>query len=345
MRWQLDFSTRRGDFELKVAVDHEAPILGLFGPSGSGKTSLLESIAGLIPVEGTIELAQRRLDGLPAHRRRLGVVHQDGRLFPHLSVAANLDYGHTGQGPMLDEVVDLLELEALLERRPTNLSGGEARRVALGRALLSDPTCLLLDEPFAGVDVERRRRLIPFLRRVHRHFGLPMLVISHELEELLELGEHLALLADGELVGVGRYTDLIHDHEVLGRLLPGGLPNVWPVEVVAADEGGASRLRPEGGGPELWGPPLDRDLKRATAVLRAADVALSLQRIDGISVRNQWCGPIRQVETCAGRCIAEIDLGRPLLVELTEGSWRRLGLEVGREVWALVKANSVRLHG
>lgn len=195
----IDIALRRGGFARHVRIAEDARVLALTGPSGAGKTSVLNAIAGLTrPVSGRIAIdgralfdAAQRID-VPTHRRRVGYVFQDARLFPHRSVRANLLYGrhgtHGGEATFeLDAVVELLGIGALLERRPANLSGGEAQRVAIGRALLSQPAILLLDEPLSSLDHARREELIPYLQRVRDQTHLPMVYVSHTEDDVRRL--------------------------------------------------------------------------------------------------------------------------------------------------------------
>ena len=198
---RLDIDLQRGAFRRHVRIHEDARVLALTGPSGAGKTSVLNAIAGLVrPRAGRIEVdgrvlfdSARGID-LPAHRRRVGYVFQDARLFPHLDVRGNLLYGRhaaAAAGPRfeLEAVVALLGIEALLQRRTANLSGGEAQRVAIGRALLSQPAILLFDEPLSALDQARREELIPWLQRVRDEVRLPMLYVSHHPEEVRRLAE------------------------------------------------------------------------------------------------------------------------------------------------------------
>ncbi|WP_045728126.1 ATP-binding cassette domain-containing protein [Xanthomonas sp. GPE 39] len=198
----LHLHLQRGHFERHVRIEEQARAIALIGPSGAGKTSILNAIAGVLrPRSGRIVLDGRVLydsaNGidLPAHRRRIGYVFQDARLFPHMDVRRNLDYGRhqRAQMPrfMLDTVVDLLDIGALLARRPDTLSGGEAQRVAIGRALLSQPTILLLDEPLCALDAERRNALIPYLQRVRDDMRLPLLYVSHQSEDVARIANAL----------------------------------------------------------------------------------------------------------------------------------------------------------
>lgn len=196
----LAIELRRGDYRRLVRIEDDARVVALVGPSGAGKTSVLNAIAGLLrPHAGRIVIDGRvlfdssaRVD-LPAHRRRIGYVFQDARLFPHLDVRANLNYGRHGRGTEVpfsfDDIVALLGIEALLARRPRHLSGGEAQRVAIGRALLSQPAILLLDEPLSALDRARREELIPYLQRVRDEIRLPMLYVSHREDEVRRIAD------------------------------------------------------------------------------------------------------------------------------------------------------------
>ncbi|MEO6517701.1 MAG: ATP-binding cassette domain-containing protein [Pseudoxanthomonas sp.] len=201
----LDMQLRRGSFERHVRIEDTARVVALSGHSGAGKTSVLHAIAGLVtPRAGHIEIDGRRLYDsargidVPAHRRRVGYVFQDARLFPHLDVRRNLQYGRHGRSNVqafgFDAVVALLGIEALLERRIANLSGGEIQRIALGRALLSQPALLLLDEPLSMLDQARREELIPYLQRVRDETTLPLIYVSHSADEVKRLTDAVHLL-------------------------------------------------------------------------------------------------------------------------------------------------------
>lgn len=193
---ELDVEFQRGDYSLCARQTLDAPISGILGASGSGKTTLLALIAGLLkPQRGTITLNQKTLFNhrdntcVPPHKRRIGLVFQDGQLLPHLSVRSNLLYGHNNIQPAqrrftLDRVVDLLELAPLLQRRPATLSGGEKQRVALGRAVLYSPELLLLDEPLSALDERLKQQILPFFLRIYAECAIPMVYVTHALSEL-----------------------------------------------------------------------------------------------------------------------------------------------------------------
>lgn len=206
----VDIEIRQGTFVLAAAFAIDTRAAALFGPSGGGKTTILDAIAGLrTPRRGAIAVNDRVLFSsaerinLPPHHRHVGYVPQDVALFPHMNVRRNLLYGrHPGVSPDLERVVSMLEIEKLLDRRVTELSGGERQRVALGRALMSGPSILLLDEPLAAVDVPLRRRILPYLRRVRDELRVPILYVSHDREEVEELADHVVLVESGRVTGV-----------------------------------------------------------------------------------------------------------------------------------------------
>jgi molybdate transport system ATP-binding protein len=212
---RVDVVKKLGEFTLEAAFTSEGRVTGLFGASGAGKTSLINMIAGLVqPDRGTIALDGETLDDsaaglhIPPYRRRIGYVFQDARLFPHLDVRQNLDYGRRmnrlDQDPAQQKrVIDLLDIGALLNRRPGRLSGGERQRVAFGRALLSKPKLLLLDEPLGALDEERKREILPYLVRLRDEAGIPMVYVSHDAAELRQLATQIVMLKGGRITAFG----------------------------------------------------------------------------------------------------------------------------------------------
>ncbi|MCC8468245.1 molybdenum ABC transporter ATP-binding protein [Xanthomonas phaseoli] len=200
----IDLQLQRGSFERRIRIHDDARVVALVGPSGAGKTTVLNAIAGLVrPQAGHIHIDGRCLYDagqgidLPTHQRRIGYVFQDARLFPHLDVRRNLRYGRHARGTApfgFDDVVALLGIAPLLQRRPRNLSGGEAQRVAIGRALLAQPAILLFDEPLSALDQARREELIPYLQRVRDEIRLPMLYVSHNPDEVQRIADSVHVL-------------------------------------------------------------------------------------------------------------------------------------------------------
>jgi molybdate transport system ATP-binding protein len=338
-----------------IEAEFSAPVPGvtaLFGASGAGKTTLVHLIAGLLkPASGRIALGSRVfLDtqhgiAVPAEQRRLGVVFQEPRLFPHLSVLGNLCYGmrRVPRGATsLAEIAALLALEPLLARRVHTLSGGEKSRVALGRALLAQPELLLLDEPLSGLDAPRREDVLPYLERL-RERALPIVYVSHQYEEVLRLATHLVLLEGGRVLASGSPAQLSLAPE-LRRHLPGdavGSVIDCPVERV---EAGLATVRI---GPHPFTFPAD--VAAGTARLRvlvpARDVILALAPTPGLSVRNQLPGTVRRLEMDPGGALVTVECAQvQFLARVTHAAVAELGIRAGLALYALVKAESLRGH-
>lgn len=354
----VDIEQRLGDFRLDVSFSAEAPIVGLFGRSGSGKTSIVNAIAGIgRPKRGSIRIndavlfdTERRID-LSPESRRVGYVFQDGLLFPHMDVQANLAYGqrlHKPRDRFIDEarVVDLLGLGGLLRRRPRTLSGGEKQRVAIGRALLAQPRILLMDEPLASLDAGRRGEILYYIERLRDEVGVPILYVSHEIEEVVRLAGHMVLLSDGNVAASGPVHELmgrIELRRLIGRYEGGA---VIEARVAAQDlKSGLARLAFAGG--ELFVPDVDALVGEVLRIrVRARDVSIALEEPRGISVLNCFRGRIAQVGAEPGASVdVRIDVaGTPILARVTRHSAERLQLAEGLEVWALVKAVSLDRH-
>ena len=204
----LDFDVEQGTFRLEMHRKLQARITALFGPSGAGKTTVLDAIAGLrTPSRGSIVIGNRplfssdRRVNVPPHERHVGYVTQDVALFPHMNVRRNVEYGRrSGQRLALETVSSMLEVGDLLDRSVAQLSGGERQRVALARALMSAPEVLLLDEPLVAVDVDRRRRILPYLERVRDELGVPVVYVTHDREEAERFADEIVLLDGGKVV-------------------------------------------------------------------------------------------------------------------------------------------------
>ncbi len=351
---------RRGDFVLDASFDAPTPgVTALFGRSGCGKTTLVNLLAGLLrPDVGRVTLDDRVLVDtaqaihLDARHRRLGVVFQESRLFPHLTVLGNLRYGATRvpSGTVLrvrfDEVLELLGLARLLERRPHQLSGGERQRVALGRALLAQPQLLLLDEPLAALDLARREEVMPYLERLRDHFATPIIYVSHQFDEVLRLATRVILLdggqviADDDLAAVSRRPELraIVGPEAVGAVVNG---------TIVGTDGVTGLTRVSVGDAELLVDDLPPAGKPIRIQVLARDVIIALEPPRALSVRNIVAARIVAVTPDAGRAVlVELDLGRAatLLARVTGRAAEDLALAPGQPVWALVKAVSLRGH-
>jgi molybdate transport system ATP-binding protein len=348
----------RGSFHLRVSFTAPTPgLVALFGRSGCGKSTTVNLLAGLLrPDAGKVEIngdslfdSARALNIAP-ERRRIGYVFQDARLFPHFSVVNNLRYGQRriprgSAAPILfDEIVSLLGLEALLARRPHQLSGGERQRVALGRALLSQPRLLLLDEPLAALDLARREELLPYLERLRDRLSIPMVYVSHQFNEVLRLATHVVLLdagksvAEGDVMSISRRPEL---HSIVGTEAVGA---VVEGEVEGVDEvAGIARVRI--GENTLSASASDHTIgQRIRLHVLARDAILAIEPAHGLSVRNVLKGTITAVAADSAQTrLIEIDIGGPkVLSRITAGASAELGIRVGLAVWVLVKA--VSLH-
>jgi molybdate transport system ATP-binding protein len=342
-------------FRLAVAVDCRYAVTAIFGPSGAGKTTLLNLVAGLErPDEGEIRIdddivysSSEGID-LPPERRRLGYVFQEDLLFPHLSIAQNLRFGldrlpQNQRRFDLDRVVDLLELGGMLERMPGRLSGGERQRVALGRAILSSPRLLLMDEPLASLDQSLKDRIIPYLRHIRSDLNIPILYVSHSVAEILELTGQVIVLKQGRVIAHGDFFDVAHHPDVLPLVEAHGFENVLPVEVVEGSaDGGVSRVRYAGQVLTVprCGRPAGRRIFRG---IRAGDIILSRTEPTGLSTRNVIRGKILELSEVAGKQLVYVDVGKRLAVEVTAEAVTELGLEPGQSILCLVKAHGIRI--
>ncbi len=346
----FELDVRRGDFRLAASAELSSTFTGVWGPSGSGKSTLLAALAGLVPPErARIVVDDEVLANtderivLPPHRRGIGVVFQDGRLFPHLSVRGNLVYGARAGSASIalgfDEMVELLALGPLLDRKPLELSGGERQRVALGRALLAATRLLLLDEPLSALDREMRGQILPYLSRVRERVDVPVLYVSHDLSEILQLTDQLLLMRGGETVENGSLLELVR----AGHVLHGELDNVLELEVEEQDEeAGLSILRmtPSTAIAGAFVPsPLGA---RLHVGLRPEDVMLAREHVSAISARNQVAGSVSGLIEEGRRVLAVVDCGIELFVEVSPSAVAELDLVPGREVVCLFKANALR---
>jgi molybdate transport system ATP-binding protein len=352
---KLRLQRRLADFDLDVDVTCRYPVTAIYGPSGSGKTSLLNMVAGLLhPESGHVEIDGEVLyDDVesidqPPEARRLGYVFQQDLLFPHLDVRANLRYGYelleVGERRFEPErIVELLEIGPLLDRRPERLSGGERQRVALGRALLSSPRLLLMDEPLASLDQGLKSRIIPYLRHIRADLGIPILYVSHSVAEILELTGQVIVLDRGRVVAHGDFFRIASDPAVLPLVDEYGFENVLPVEIVAADAAtGVCRARC--GDQELRIPFCDRPVgTRLFVGLRADDVILTRTRPEGLSVRNALSGTVTEISEVGTTRLVYIDVGRRVAAKVTPEAVAELALRPGQPVFCLIKTHSLRL--
>ena len=347
----------RHDFPgFSLDIDFALPkpgVTALFGASGAGKTTIVNVIAGTFrPKEGRIVVGGRTvLDTasgvcVAPERRRAGYVFQDARLFPHMSVRDNLLFGWrraaTGASQAeIDRVIALLGLAHLLDRRPHALSGGEKSRVALGRALLSSPAILLLDEPLAALDAQRRAEILPYLERLRDEAHLPMLYVSHALDEVARLADDIVVLKDGRVVAQGAVFDVLTDLE-----LP-AIAGAMPAGAVIATTVGTPR--PDGltpldfdGGTLLVARLAEPPGTRVRVRVRAEEIMLALEEPRGISANNVLRSTVVRLSERAGQADVQLQCGATRLVaRITGASAARLALMPGLAVYAIVKSVTV----
>jgi molybdate transport system ATP-binding protein len=348
-----DIEHRLGKFRIDARFTAGQGLTALFGRSGSGKTTIVNVIAGLIrpdrgrvEVDGVTLLDTERGIFLPRHKRRLGYVFQEGRLFPHMTVRQNLLYGRRFAGGgqeargEFDRVVDLLGIERLLDRRPARLSGGEKQRVAIGRALLADPRLLLMDEPLASLDEVRKAEILPFIERLRDQSKVPIVYVSHSVGEVARLASTVVLLSEGRVAAVGPTAEIMQRLDLFpltGRAEAGA---IIEATVERHDERfELTELSSRGGAWRL--PRLDAAVgKRLRLRVRARDVMLARHAPEDLSALNVLAGVVSEVGQSEGP-IVEVRLdcnGDALLARLTRYSAERLGIAPGARVFALIKS-------
>ncbi len=356
----FDCTLHRPDFTFEAAFEGGAGITALFGPSGSGKTTALRLIAGLErPERGRITLNERTLVNtdrrfaLPPHKRRIGLVFQDSQLFPHLTVRANLGYGRfftpaSERRIGFESVIDMLGIGHLLDRRPAALSGGEKQRVAIGRAMLSSPHLLLMDEPLASLDGARKMEVLPFIERLRDEFGIPILYVSHAVEEVARLAQTVVRLDGGRVTAIGTPGEVLAPAHLASPLDRFDAISVLTgtVDRVREDYGVTIVRHPAG---EIVVPGrLNTPGKPVRIAVRATNVTLALGRADQMSVRTALTGRITALESDDGPFMLitlALTGGDVLKVFATRLAADTLGLGEGDDVHALVKAVSIDERG
>ncbi|WP_425043308.1 molybdenum ABC transporter ATP-binding protein [Primorskyibacter sp. S87] len=343
----------QGAFTLNVAFEAPPGVTVLFGQSGSGKTTVVQAVAGLLrPETGQIAVGNRVLCDteknlwLPPHRRRLGYIFQEGRLFPHLTVRQNLLFGQwfarkRSKGGEFDRVVEMLGIGSLLSRRPGLLSGGEKQRVAIGRALLAGPELILADEPLAALDEARKAEIMPYFERLRDEVSVPVLYVSHSLSEVARLATTVVALEGGTVARQGPAMEVLSDP----MFTPDGIRSVGAMleaTVKTHHDDGLTEL--EAGGQSLF---LPRVPQAPGALIRiriaAQGVILSRSRPDGLSALNQLPGQVEHIRAGDGPgaiVSVETPAGR-VLARITRRSAEALELSEGVECWAVIKSVSI----
>ncbi|MEK1887814.1 MAG: molybdenum ABC transporter ATP-binding protein [Phyllobacterium sp.] len=351
MMLQFQAKQRLGAFDLDAHFVSESGVTALFGRSGSGKTSVIRIIAGLsrpdqglIVFDGDVLIDTERGIFVPKHKRRFATVFQEGRLFPHLSVLQNLNYGRwftpkQDRADNLTKIVDLLGIGALLDRRPGKLSGGEKQRVAIGRALLSSPRLLLMDEPLAALDDTRKAEILPYLEALRDEMNIPIIYVSHSVAEVARLADRVVLLSEGKVAMAGAATEVLNATSVsiaaskreAGAIVEGKVLNYDAVHRLATIGFKTYRLYVSGA-----------EIAEGRAVrvhILAKDVMVSTTHPENLSALNIIEGTVEGITLDdAGAADIHIECdGTTLLARITRLSCERLGLKQGLPVFAVIK--------
>jgi molybdate transport system ATP-binding protein len=354
---EVDIEHPLADFTLDIHYRTGRGVTALFGRSGAGKTSVINAIAGLlhprrgrIVMDGTVLLDSEHDICVPPHRRRVGYVFQEGRLFPHLTVRQNLLFGRwfsparERRAANLDNVVGLLDLSALLDRRPGRLSGGEKQRVAIGRALLASPRLLLMDEPLASLDARRKDEILPYLERLRDEAKVPIVYVSHSVAEVTRLATTIVLISAGRVHAVGSVQEIMgraENYPLTGRFEAGA---VLAVRIAEHDlRWNLTQLTAQFG--KLTVPRLNAPVGTALRVrIRARDVILAVARPTGISALNVLAAEVEKlvpIQDAALEVQLRLHGGEHLLARITRRSGEGLGLAPGREVFAVIKTIAI----
>lgn len=358
MSFSLELRHRFPSIRMDFAFHTASPgVTVLFGPSGSGKSTIINAAAGLlrpdicrIEADGTVLADTSAGIWLTAEKRRAGLVFQDSRLFPHMSVATNLRFGmrRAPPGPIrFDDVIDLLGIGALLDRRPSALSGGERQRVAIGRALLAQPRLLLMDEPLASLDAARKAEILPWLTRLKTSLKLPVLYVTHALDEAAQLADSIVLVEAGRVVAFGTASEVAARADLpLARRDDAGALLLCRVE---ENDVRRALTRLAGGGATFWVPLLDLPVGSDCRIrVPAREVILAGRPPDAISLHNIVAGTVRRIAEDTARRSVVVEIGLPqggLLSRVTPDAVVRLGLSPGSPVLALIKSTSIEVLG
>ena len=355
---EFDLYLRRKDFVLNVKAEISDGITGIFGPSGHGKTSLLHAIAGIaVPDFGSVKIkgkpvfnSEQKIN-LATRKRNVGYVFQDIRLFPHLSIVKNLKYGCSRKSCDINfqEVVNTLKIQHLLRKKPAECSGGEKQRIAIGRAILCGAKIMLMDEPFSGIDVNLRKEIIPFLILVNKTFNIPMVIVSHDLPDLLSLTENLILINWGKIVAKGKFHNLILFEQNLKLLHESGWYNVLNLYVFAFLQSKNIIILKNATGELSLQVVYNSfqaklELKKEVKVLiKPENIILAKQPVLNISLRNQIQGTIVKIFIKDGYAYCIINIGLNIIVEITEASQKNMNLKAGEKVFCLFKSVSLKI--
>jgi molybdate transport system ATP-binding protein len=350
---------QQGSFALDAAFASNGRLTAIFGPSGCGKTTLVNIIAGLVrPAFAKVEVDGRTLVDtekgvwLAAHRRHVGYVFQDARLFPHLKVSQNLNYGrwfarHRTHYAEPRAIIDLLGIEHLLDRKPHELSGGEKQRVALGRALLLSPELLLMDEPLASLDEARKHEVLPYIEMLRDEFRVPIIYVSHALEEVARLATDIVVLSKGKLLRTGPAEEIVQQlgHGIRDEGSEAG--TLLDMKVASYDEASDLTLLQSAAGEARVPGRIASPKENVRLLIRARDVMIATARPKGLSALNIFAGTIAELKAeDRYSVIVVLRCGEAsILARITRYSSQALHLKPGLKAYAVIKTMSVATPG
>ena len=358
-----DIKLRYDDISFHYQAYIEADIVGVFGLSGSGKTTLMNIISGMVmPESGRIAFNQNVFfdkeskTQLAANKRNIGLVFQEHNLFPHLSVKKNLLYSqpylkNKGKKISFKAVTELLQIEHLLDKKTWQLSGGERQRVAIGRSLLAQPELLLMDEPFSNLDRDRREQIISYLLKINKQFSVPIVIISHDLEDILKLTQYLLIVEDRKIKKYGNYLDIADSGAVSNLISYKKYINVLELDHLNYNEtenlntfslpgGDATKVLRTNS--NLFAEKENRN-KLSRLCIYPDDIAVSKHPIKDSSIQNQLEGVITDIQYISNSCFVTVDTGVDLVVELTVSAIKHMQLDVGAGIYCLIKAKAVKI--
>ena len=357
---QIHLKKGNFDFEANATIETDS-IYGIFGHSGAGKSTLMHLLAGIEKADkGSLIVNSKTLFDVekkcfvPIQKRKIGYVFQDGRLFPHMTVKKNLLFAYRttkkeNQRIYFEDLTNLLDISHLLEQYPTELSGGEKQRVALGRALLSSPDILLLDEPFSALDEELKNQIIPYIGKTSKKLNIPVLLVSHTLTDILRLTNKLILIKNGRIIANGDLYELMRSGKLFDIYSGSGIINTIELSVSKIEcHNEINTLYCNVGNEaiKVCINPCKNKLKVGNKIqvsMRPEDVSISLNRIPHVSIQNQLKARIVDVIEKENHTFCLLDAGFKLLAEITHASALRMQLHPEKEVYALFKSQALKV--
>ncbi len=344
----IDLHTQLEKFNLHVHFSWRGRVLGVFGPSGAGKSVFIESLVGIHPTEGKAAVSGYTVmdtpNGFepPLYKRSIGWVPQDASLFPHLTCKQNIQFAHRSDGSMnIESLLDIFELKGVKDQLPPKLSGGEKIRTALARAIASNPKVLLLDEPMAALDVPLRHRIFPYLLKLKEQFSMPMIFVSHNVDEIWSFTDYVIILDKGSVMASGPTQSTLESSDV--PKLEDTLNQYNRFEATVLDASSPQKVRLASGQILYTSQWIENGRNKTYVNIPPDEILVSLAKIHLISARNQIQGTIVDMRNVKGSKLMTVDAGEHWTVRITENAQKELKFEIGKEVNLIFKASAVRI--